>query len=241
MMRRAEPDRRRAMDDGRMAGWTEAPADDVGDALVAGFAASGVDHLFFTSGSEIGFFQEATAKARARGQNNPIRLITVPHEHASLNAALGFAAVSGPAGGDRGPCRLRHDALRRRRPYRGAKPPPRGDHRRLPADFIRRDAQGRARRGRPSLDAGDLRPERDRPELRQVGPPSDLAGQSRHHREPRGAGDAERALRPGLSELPQGAHPAPGRRRQLPERRPARHPRAPPRRRARTRTRSRAG
>ena len=83
------------MDDGRMAGWTEAPADDVGDALVAGFAASGVDHLFFTSGSEIGFFQEATAKARARGQNNPIRLITVPHEHASLNAALGFAAVSG--------------------------------------------------------------------------------------------------------------------------------------------------
>ena len=83
------------MDDGRMAGWTEAPAEDVGDALVAGFAASGVDHLFFTSGSEIGFFQEATAKARARGQNNPIRLITVPHEHASLNAALGFAAVSG--------------------------------------------------------------------------------------------------------------------------------------------------
>jgi len=53
------------MDDGRMAGWTEAPAEDVGDALVAGFAASGVDHLFFTSGSEIGFFQEATAKARA--------------------------------------------------------------------------------------------------------------------------------------------------------------------------------
>ena len=77
------------------AGWTEAPADDVGDALVAGLAAGGVDHLFFTSGSEIGFFQEATAKARARGANNPIRLITVPHEHASLNAALGFAAVSG--------------------------------------------------------------------------------------------------------------------------------------------------
>ena len=83
------------MDGGKVAGWTEARADDVGDALVAGLAASGVDHLFFTSGSEIGFFQEATAKARARGTNNPIRLITVPHEHASLNAALGFAAVSG--------------------------------------------------------------------------------------------------------------------------------------------------
>ncbi len=83
------------MDGGQAAGWTEAQAEDVGDALVAGLAASGVDHLFFTSGSEIGFFQEATAKARARGHNNPIRLITVPHEHASLNAALGFAAVSG--------------------------------------------------------------------------------------------------------------------------------------------------
>ena len=83
------------MDGGKTTGWTEVQAEDVGDALVAGLAAGGVDHLFFTSGSEIGFFQEATAKARARGHNNPIRLITVPHEHASLNAALGFAAVSG--------------------------------------------------------------------------------------------------------------------------------------------------
>lgn len=83
------------MDARETAGWVEAHADDVGDALVAGFAAGGIDHLFFTSGSEIGFYQEATAKARARGDNNPIRLITVPHEHASLNAALGFAAVSG--------------------------------------------------------------------------------------------------------------------------------------------------
>ncbi len=83
------------MDGTAATGWVEAQAEDVGDALVAGFAAGGIDHLFFTSGSEIGFFQEATAKARARGHNNPIRLITVPHEHASLNAALGFAAVSG--------------------------------------------------------------------------------------------------------------------------------------------------
>ena len=59
------------MDGGQAAGWTEAQAEDVGDALVAGLAASGVDHLFFTSGSEIGFFQEATAKARARGHNKP--------------------------------------------------------------------------------------------------------------------------------------------------------------------------
>ncbi len=77
------------------AAWVEAPADCVGDAIVAAMTAGGIDHLFFTSGSEIAFYQEATAKARAHGDNRTPRLITVPHEHASLNAALGFAAVSG--------------------------------------------------------------------------------------------------------------------------------------------------
>jgi len=73
----------------------ETPIETTGDAIVASMVAGGVDHLFFTSGSEIGFYQEAVAKARALGHNNPMRLITVPHEHISLNAALGFAAVSG--------------------------------------------------------------------------------------------------------------------------------------------------
>ena len=73
----------------------QTPIETTGDAIVASMAAGGVDHLFFTSGSEIGFYQEAVAKARAHGHNNPIRLITVPHEHISLNAALGYAAVSG--------------------------------------------------------------------------------------------------------------------------------------------------
>jgi acetolactate synthase-1/2/3 large subunit len=75
--------------------WHEAPAENVGDAVVAALAAGGIDHLFFTSGSELAFLQEATAKARALGHPRPIRLITMPHEHASLNAALGFAAVAG--------------------------------------------------------------------------------------------------------------------------------------------------
>jgi len=83
------------MNTGKSANWIETPADNVGDVIVAALAAGGIDHLFFTSGSEIGFFQEATAKARALGHNKPVRLVTVPHEHASLNAALGFAAVSG--------------------------------------------------------------------------------------------------------------------------------------------------
>jgi acetolactate synthase-1/2/3 large subunit len=74
--------------------WTQLPEGEVGDALVAALAAGGVEHLFFTSGSELAFFQEAIAKAEALGRSAP-RLITMIHEHASLNAALGYAAVSG--------------------------------------------------------------------------------------------------------------------------------------------------
>lgn len=73
----------------------QTPIDSVGDAIVAAMTAGGVDHLFFTSGSEIGFYQEAIAKAKAHGHNNPLKLVTVPLEHVSLNAALGYAAVSG--------------------------------------------------------------------------------------------------------------------------------------------------
>src|SRR4249919_3476120 len=74
--------------------WVEVPADDNGDAMIAAMAEAGVDYVFFTSGSEIGFYQEAVAKAHAQGRKAP-KLITVTHEHASLNAALGYAAVSG--------------------------------------------------------------------------------------------------------------------------------------------------
>ncbi len=74
--------------------WIEVPADDNGDAMIAAMAEAGVDYVFFTSGSEIGFYQEAIAKAHAQGRKAP-KLITVTHEHASLNAALGYAAVSG--------------------------------------------------------------------------------------------------------------------------------------------------
>jgi acetolactate synthase-1/2/3 large subunit len=75
--------------------WTEIAADSVGEAIVAALAAGGVDHIFFTSGSDIAFLQEAIPKAAALGRHAPIRLITVPHEHVGLNAALGYAAVSG--------------------------------------------------------------------------------------------------------------------------------------------------
>lgn len=70
------------------------PAGEAGDAIVAALAAGGVECLFFTSGSEIAFYQESIAKARALGQPSP-RLIAMTHEHATLNAALGYSAVSG--------------------------------------------------------------------------------------------------------------------------------------------------
>jgi acetolactate synthase-1/2/3 large subunit len=76
------------------ANWTTVPADYRGDAVVAAMALGGVDHLFFTSGSELAFYQESIAKGRYHNRPVP-RLITVTHEHVSLNAALGYAAVSG--------------------------------------------------------------------------------------------------------------------------------------------------
>ena len=76
--------------------WVERPAEDVGEAIVSAMTEGGIEYIFFTSGSEIGFFQEAIAKAEAEGREAP-RLITCTHEHTALNAALGYAAVSGKA------------------------------------------------------------------------------------------------------------------------------------------------
>jgi acetolactate synthase-1/2/3 large subunit len=73
--------------------WLEVDAADNGEAIVAAMSAAGVEFLFFTSGAEISFYQEAVAKAVAQGRKAP-KLISVTHEHASLNAALGCAAVS---------------------------------------------------------------------------------------------------------------------------------------------------
>src|SRR6476659_8026759 len=74
--------------------WAEMPAADNGEAIVLAMAEAGVEFVFFTSGSEIGFYQEAIAKAEAQSRKAP-RLISVTHEHANLNAAIGCAAVSG--------------------------------------------------------------------------------------------------------------------------------------------------
>lgn len=75
-------------------GWAGAPADNWGDVIISSMAQAGVDHVFFTSGTEIGFYQEAIAKGEALGLPVP-RLVMVTHEYVCLNAALGYAAVSG--------------------------------------------------------------------------------------------------------------------------------------------------
>ncbi len=74
--------------------WTEVRADEASDAIVQAMALGGVEYLFFTSGSEIMFYQEAIAKARDLGRPAP-KLITMTHEHPSLNAAIGYSQATG--------------------------------------------------------------------------------------------------------------------------------------------------
>src|SRR5262249_47119883 len=97
--------------------WVEVPVADNGEAIIAAMAAAGVEFVFFTSGSEIGFYQEAIAKAEAQGRRAP-KLVSVMHEHTNLNAALGCAAVSGRpvATAAHVDCGTQH--------YGGAAPPP---------------------------------------------------------------------------------------------------------------------
>lgn len=72
--------------------WSEHDADEWADAITTAMKLGGVEHFFFVSGSEIGFYQEAVARAAAKGWPAP-RLITVTHEGSALNAALGSAMV----------------------------------------------------------------------------------------------------------------------------------------------------
>ncbi len=72
--------------------WTETAAEEWSDAIVAAMKLGGVDNLFFVSGSELTFYQEAIAKAHAKGRPAP-RLVSMNHEHVALNAAIGNAMV----------------------------------------------------------------------------------------------------------------------------------------------------
>jgi acetolactate synthase-1/2/3 large subunit len=74
--------------------WGRYPAEEWSDAIVAAMKLGGVSHLFFVSGSEMTFFQEAIAKAEDRETPAP-KLVTMMHESVTLNAAIGTSMVTG--------------------------------------------------------------------------------------------------------------------------------------------------
>lgn len=79
------------------AAWHELDAGVRGEAaevILAAMKLGGVDRLWFVSGSELTFFQEAAAKAKALGRPAP-EIMTMIHEHAALSAAIGDAMISG--------------------------------------------------------------------------------------------------------------------------------------------------
>lgn len=57
-------------------------------------AHAGVTDLWMTTGSDLTSFQEAIARLRQQGRRHP-RLLTAPHEHVGLTAALGQQMVQG--------------------------------------------------------------------------------------------------------------------------------------------------
>ncbi|MBI2755880.1 MAG: thiamine pyrophosphate-requiring protein [Chloroflexi bacterium] len=70
------------------------PADDAGEVLLASMKLNGIDRIWFTSGSEMGFVQEGSVKARELGRPAP-RVMTITHEAVALAAACGETVVTG--------------------------------------------------------------------------------------------------------------------------------------------------
>ena len=74
--------------------WREQPADEVSEVLLASAALAGIERLWFVSGTELAFLQEATVKNHALGRPAP-RLMTMTHESVALAAACGETMVTG--------------------------------------------------------------------------------------------------------------------------------------------------
>ena len=70
------------------------PVGETAEAILAAARASGVDHLWFVSGSELTSLQEAASKAKVLGLPSP-RLMTMVHEHVALSVAMGEAMITG--------------------------------------------------------------------------------------------------------------------------------------------------
>ena len=151
----------------------------------------GVDNLFFVSGSELVFFQEAIAKAEARGWPAP-RMVTMMHESVTLNAALGNTMIrNAPAATcvhvDVGTL---HYGAAIHTAWRGNYPVlmMAGNRVRAPSRAPRAAA---VRPPVSSPDPGAARSGRDRPSVHQDRPSPGAPGQPWPHRQPPPAGGHE--------------------------------------------------
>src|SRR5438067_7657785 len=70
------------------------PAEQAAEELQASMKLNGIDRLWFTSGTELAFFQEVPIKHRALGRPTP-QIMTMTHENASLSAACGETMITG--------------------------------------------------------------------------------------------------------------------------------------------------
>lgn len=70
------------------------PADQAAEALMASMKLNGIDRLWFTSGTELAFFQEVPVKHQTLGRPTP-RIMTMTHENAALSAAMGETMITG--------------------------------------------------------------------------------------------------------------------------------------------------
>ena len=70
------------------------PAEQAAEALMASMKLNGIERLWFTSGTELAFFQEVPVKHQALGRPTP-RIMTMTHENAALSAAMGETMLTG--------------------------------------------------------------------------------------------------------------------------------------------------
>jgi acetolactate synthase-1/2/3 large subunit len=70
------------------------PAEQAAEALMASMKLNGIDRLWFTSGTELAFFQEVPVKHAALGRPAP-KIMTMTHENAALSAACGETMLTG--------------------------------------------------------------------------------------------------------------------------------------------------
>src|SRR5215216_1509793 len=70
------------------------PAEQAAEALMASMKLNGIEHLWFTSGTELAFFQEVPVKHQALGRPTP-KIMTMTHENAALYAACGMINAGG--------------------------------------------------------------------------------------------------------------------------------------------------